>query len=270
MELIVLGSGTSHGIPVVACSCAVCKSKDKHDKRLRCSLYIKGELGERIVIDVGAEFRLQALRAHIKKLDALLLTHSHADHLHGLDDIRALTYNHPLPVYANKTTLAELRDRFSYIWQNTQRGGGKPRIEVHEVCETFAIGGITITPLPIKHGNLDILGWLLEERGKQAAYITDCSLVPSETEKLLESISVLILGALRQKEHPTHFNFDGALAFVKKLSAKNHNLKKVYFTHISHEHSYKEINKYCKTAVFGCNISNIKVKAAYDCLHIFM
>jgi phosphoribosyl 1,2-cyclic phosphate phosphodiesterase len=260
-----MGSGTSHGIPMISCSCPVCNSRDLHDKRYRSSVYVKGADGEDIVIDCGPEFRLQALRAGIKKLDLLLLTHSHADHLHGLDDVRPLTWSFPLPIYANKMAIDELRSRFSYIWEDTQKGGGKPHITACEATETIKTGNIKITPLPVRHGCLDILGWLFEENGICAAYITDCSYISESTLQLLSSVSVLILGALRLNPHPTHFNFNDALTTVKNIQSPF--LKQVFFTHISHEHSHKFITNYCKE---WCASNNFKIKIlpAFDGMEI--
>ena len=139
MKITVLGSGTSHGIPAVACSCPVCTSDDGRDKRMRSSVYIEGEGGERVLIDAGPEFWLQAVRAGIKRLDAIFLTHSHADHIHGLDDVRPLSREKPIPVYGNEQTIEEMKERFSYIfgtkWGAAQKGGGKPRLEPQIVVE---------------------------------------------------------------------------------------------------------------------------------------
>ncbi|MDR2053145.1 MAG: MBL fold metallo-hydrolase, partial [Treponema sp.] len=165
MRITVLGSGTSHGVPVIGCECPVCRSADPRDTRTRASLYVRGENGGRVVIDTGPEFRLQALRAGIGDLDAVLLTHTHADHLHGLDDIRALTWDKAIPVYANEPSIAELKERFSYIFRETQAGGGKPRIIPRVPAGILDIGSLNFTPIPLKHGALDILGWRITETG---------------------------------------------------------------------------------------------------------
>jgi phosphoribosyl 1,2-cyclic phosphate phosphodiesterase len=284
MKWVVLGSGTSNGIPMLSCSCPVCRSRNKYDKRFRASLYIKGNAGERIVVDTGPEFRLQALKADIDHLDMVLLTHSHADHLHGLDDVRPLTRENPLPLYANAMTLREVEARFSYIWENTQKGGGKPRImpqAVNAACDVIDCGAIKITPLPVQHGSLEILGWKFLERGascdaeqacfaaREAAYITDCSYIPDDSLALLNSISVLVIGALRVSPHPTHFCFDEALNLVKTIMQRgNHVLHSVYFTHISHEHSHSYITAYCKNYLRNSSIDHIAVLPAYDGLEI--
>ncbi|GHV83597.1 MBL fold metallo-hydrolase [Spirochaetia bacterium] len=265
-----MGSGTSHGVPVIGCSCPVCTSTDKRDARFRSSLYIKGKNGERIVVDTGPEFRLQAVRAGIDHLDALLLTHSHADHLHGLDDIRPLTWEKPLPIFANGHTIKEVEDRFAYIWQKTQRGGGKPRVGLNEVTKPWSLNNIKITPIPVFHGNLSILGWKFKEDEFEAAYITDCSRMPDTSFEMLDNISLLIIGSLRMEKHETHYSFDESLELVHRLAQreKTPKLKQVYFTHIAHSYSHKLITKYCKEQCKKLNITGISVKPAFDMLKI--
>ncbi|GMO49070.1 MAG: MBL fold metallo-hydrolase [Termitinemataceae bacterium] len=266
LKWIVLGSGTSHGIPVIGCSCPVCRSRDSKNKRYRSSCYVKGKEGERIVIDTCPEFRLQCLRARIKRLDALLITHSHADHLHGLDDLRPLTYNNPLPLYTNSIALREIEERFNYIWKNTQKGGGKPRIIAQLATKEFSVGNLKITPLPVMHGSLEITAWLIKEGDKSAAYITDCSFIPDSTVTKLDTISFLIIDGLRIGKHPTHFSFEEALQCAQSIPSPN--LKKVFLTHISHETSHNSIIKYCKDWCKKNNYDHIKIYPAFDGLEI--
>ncbi len=246
MRFVFLGTGTSHGIPVIACPCQVCRSDDPRDKRTRSSVLVMGEQGERLLVDIGPEFRLQALAADIRALDAVLLTHSHADHLHGLDDLRPLCRKKPIAVYGNKATIAELVERFAYIFYETQRGGGKPKIEPKLVSPTLGpesalhFGGISALPIPIKHGRLDILGWLFQEGEKRAAYLTDISALPEESAKGLVDLDLLVLGALRVRPHETHLNFDQAIELARRLKPK-----RALLTHICHEHSHVEIEAYC-------------------------
>ena len=316
MEITVLGSGTSHGIPVVTCKCAVCTSRYRHDRRRRSSIYVEGSGGEKIVVDIGCDFRMQALEAGITKLDALLLTHAHADHLHSLDDIRPLTWSGPVPVYGTAETLDDLRARFDYVFKDTQRGGGKPKIELFPVTAPFCVGRINVRPLPIEHGILNIFGYIFDEGGAKAAYITDCSGVPGSpanpppkpdccgrtahggaatggstaaadagstaaggtysTESsfsFVKQCEVLILGALREKEHPTHFNFEQALALVRTLCDTppgERKLRQVYFTHISHETSHRGIVRYCAAWLKKEGITGLSVEPAYDMLHIHL
>jgi len=203
---------------------------------MRSSLYIKGAAGERIVIDTGPEFRLQAVRAGITRLDAVLLTHAHADHVHGLDDIRPLNGHGEIPVYGNAGTITEVRQRFSYIFRETQAGGGKPKIKPLVVSEPLRIGHVTVRPLPVLHGTLEILGWLIEEGKCRAAYITDASTIPRSSRRLIQGVAVLILGALRNRPHPTHLSFNQAVEVATDCGAE-----RTYLTHLCHEHSHQEI-----------------------------
>jgi phosphoribosyl 1,2-cyclic phosphate phosphodiesterase len=263
MNITFLGTGTSDGVPVIGCDCDVCRSKNKHDNRFRSSLWIQGTRGnsggESVLIDVGPEFRLQALRAGIRNIDALLITHSHADHVHGLDDVRPMSFTKPIPIYANSQTLDDLKERFSYIFRETQKGGGKPRIELHAVSQSFKIEGLEITPIPLKHGELNIFGWKITEAEKSVVYITDTSKIPLESETLIGKPDILIIGALRIKTHPTHFNFDEAMEAALKIGAES-----VYFTHIAHNFSHEWIKSYFQGILRERNICNIIAEPAFD------
>jgi phosphoribosyl 1,2-cyclic phosphate phosphodiesterase len=236
MIVELLGTGTSQGVPMVGCSCGVCRSGDPRDQRLRSSLYVQGAAGERIVIDTGPEFRLQAIRAGIDRLDAVLLTHAHADHVHGLDDVRPLNRHGEIPVFGNAETVAEVGERFSYIFRTTQAGGGKPQIRLTVAADPFRIGRLTITPLPVRHGDLAILGWLVAEGDARVAYITDASAIPETSRALIRNVAVLVLGALRNRPHPTHLSFDQARRVAAESGAE-----RVYLTHLCHEHSHREM-----------------------------
>jgi phosphoribosyl 1,2-cyclic phosphate phosphodiesterase len=268
MKLVILGSGTSHGIPVVSCSCPVCRSDDQNDKRTRASLFVEGAGGEHIVIDTGPEWRIQAIRAGIMSLDAVFYTHSHADHLHGLDDLRYLTRETPLPAYGNAETIRDIEARFSYIFKETlQAGGGKPRITLHLLDNPVHIGGLTVTPVPVMHGKLAIYGWKITEGEHRAAYITDASHIPDASFALIKDIGTLIIGALRVRPHETHFNFEQALeaAFkIRALQPPPHTLKQVYFTHICHDHSHQEIIDLCRVFLSKTPSSGLSLAPAYD------
>ncbi|HET7839656.1 MAG TPA: MBL fold metallo-hydrolase, partial [Rectinemataceae bacterium] len=210
MRVHFLGTGTSFGVPVIGCSCGTCRSRDPRDARYRSSALVTGA-GAAVLIDAGPEFRLQArraglgLRPGIERLDALLLTHAHADHVAGLDDVRPLTSERVLPVYGNTAAIAETRDRFDYVFRETQIGGGKPRIELREAPELpFQVGGLGIRAIPLLHGALGILGW----RFGRFAYITDCSSIPEPSLGLLEGVEVLAINGLRWRPHATHFTVD--------------------------------------------------------------
>jgi len=214
---------------------------------MRSSIYIEGRAGETVLIDAGPEFRLQALRAGIRRLDAIFLTHAHADHVHGLDDVRPLTRDRSIPVYGNTETIGELKERFSYVWKETQRGGGKPRLSPLVIEEPVRIGSLAFTPIPVKHGILDILGWEVEEdTAKSFLYLTDTSAIPPASLRLLHREAapmpqIIIIGGLRVKPHETHFCFDQALNTACDLGAE-----KIYLTHICHDHAHEEIDEICQ------------------------
>jgi len=236
MRVIFLGTGTSHGIPVVGCDCPVCTSTDEHNRRTRASIWIQAKLGS-IVIDTATEFRLQAVRAGLKHLDAILLTHPHADHLHGLDDVRPLCKEeNPIPVFGSELTLEELSRRFDYIFHPRQKGGGVPNLSLKTISggTPFRIHGIPIVPFTVKHGKLDILGY----RIGTFAYITDCSFIPEQTFPLLEGLKILVLGALRKRPHPTHFSIPEALKVVERVKPQM-----TYLTHLCHEVDHEAIKK---------------------------
>jgi phosphoribosyl 1,2-cyclic phosphate phosphodiesterase len=232
-KMTLLGTGTSIGIPVPGCRCKVCTSIDRRNRRSRSSVLIEAD-GHRVLIDTSPEFRLQALAAGLDSLDAVFWTHGHADHLHGLDDLRALTWKKTLPGYASKETVEEIETRFDYLWKKTQHGGGKAKIELNNVepDETIEVGSLKIVPIPVIHGSLPVYGW----RCGPIAYVTDASEIPEESYALLEGLEVLVVGALRFKAHPTHFTVDRALEEIKKIRPG-----RAYLTHISHEVSHRQL-----------------------------
>jgi phosphoribosyl 1,2-cyclic phosphate phosphodiesterase len=235
---------------------------------MRSSVYVEGSGGECVVIDTGPEFRLQAVAAGVKKLDAVLLTHSHADHLHGLDDIRPLCRGGPLPVYGNRNTIDELRERFSYAFRETQRGGGKPRLTPTVVDGPLWVGGLEVTPVPVKHGRLDILGWQITERPGAAAfvYLTDTSAVPEASRAIITPPGVLIVDGLRVSPHETHFSFEQALETARELGAR-----RTWLTHICHNHSHKEIEELCAAFRNEKNLpEEITMQPAWDGLKVYL
>lgn len=237
MRVRFLGTGTSHGVPVIGCPCRVCASADPRDRRYRSSILIEGREAA-VLVDSGPEFRLQALEARITRLDGLLLTHAHADHLHGLDDVRPLSKGAPLRIYGNGPTLRELKDRFSYAFRETQAGGGKPRLELLEAesGRPLEIGGLVFVPVLIYHGKLPVLGWRIGD----FAYLTDCSRIPEESFGLLEGVRTLAIDALRPMPHPTHFSLDGALEAARRIGAR-----RTWLTHICHDASQEELEALC-------------------------
>ena len=200
MQVIFLGTGTSHGIPVIGGKCPVCQSSDPRNIRTRCSVYVKTEDAD-IIIDMPPEFRIQMIRENLSSADAILITHTHADHLHGLDDIRPISCNKPVPVYSSTNIIGIIRKRFDYIFNVTQIGGGKPHIQLTPVEEKFAIDTrsgrkLWITPVPMLHGKLETFGYRI---GK-FAYLTDCSYIPKSSYKLIEGVDVAVIDALRYRE----------------------------------------------------------------------
>jgi len=273
MKITILGTGTSHGIPVVGCDCPVCISEDPRDKRTRTSVYIEGPDGEKALIDAAPEFRLQAVKAGIRGLDAIFLTHAHADHVHGLDDVRPLCLERAIPVYGNENTIFEMKERFSYIWKDTQLGGGKPRltplvVNSDGMPRPVKIGNLTFTPAPVKHGILGILGWEVESAGKSFLYLTDVSAIPPAVEERLKNGAsrrhrVIVIGGLRMRSHETHFTFGQALNAATGLGAEA-----VYLTHICHEHSHTEIEDFCRNFRKNHGFEDTEIHPSQDGLEI--
>lgn len=234
MDVTFLGTGTSIGIPVIGCSCPVCLSTDSRNNRLRPSILI-GLEGKNLLIDTATDFRTQALRFGVGHLDAVLFTHWHADHVFGLDDIRIFNayQKNIIPCYGNKETVGHLRNIFSYAFETTQEGGGKPRIELMPIHEKFELFGRRVEPVEVYHGRLKILGYRLG----RMAYVTDCSKIPEKSMDRLKNLDVLILGALRYTPHPTHFSLDEALRIVDRLAPG-----KAYLTHLSHAFDHDKTN----------------------------
>lgn len=224
-----LGTGTSHGVPMIGCQCAVCRSDDPRDRRLRPSIHVDVDGGPAVLVDTATDLRQQALTNDITRVDAVLFTHSHADHVMGLDELRrfnALKGAH-LPVYADADTGAELRRIFAYAFTPPGGpGGGVPELALTPIDGPFVVEGMTIVPVPILHGHWPILGF----RIGTFAYLTDCSAIPEPSYALLEGLEVLVLDALRHRPHPTHFTVAEAVAAATRVGARQ-----TYFTHICHD-----------------------------------
>lgn len=234
LRLTVLGSGTSMGVPTLGCHCHVCESQDPRDKRLRPSVML--EYGGRVVvIDTTPDFRTQAMHERIERLDAILYTHGHADHILGLDDIRPynLKQGGAVPVYASQKTLAILERTFAYIFSSEPTESSVPGVELHRIDETIELFGLAITPVPAEHGPDGVLGF----RFGKAAYLTDFNGVPEESKRMLRGLDDFVLDALRYVPHPMHSTVEQSLALVKELQPK-----RAWFTHICHDLGHQETN----------------------------
>lgn len=232
MKIRVLGSGTSSGVPVIGCNCAVCTSENPKNKRSRASILIQNA-DYNVLVDTATEFRLQALAAGIARIDGVFFTHAHADHIHGLDDLRPLSHRKAIAVFADAETRAEIETRFSYIFNHQGQGGGVPRIHLHTVRdEAVACCGLQVVPVPLLHGDLPILGY----RCGSFAYLTDCSGIPEASFDRLHDLDVLILDALRYRSHPTHFSIEEALAVIKRIAPR-----RAYLTHLCHDVEYETL-----------------------------
>ena len=236
MRVTFLGTGTSTGVPVVGCRCRVCTSDDPRNQRLRQSVSIEAG-GKHFLIDTTPDLRLQLLRHPIPRLDFLLFTHSHADHVMGLDDIRPFNFRQreAIHAFASESTVKALRRAFGYIWDaSSQIGGGKPQLELHEVSAPFTHEGIDIVPLPVAHGQWTIYGF----RIGAFAYITDTNGIPEESVHLLEGVDTLALDGLRPApSHPTHFTISEAVAAAQRIGARQ-----TYIIHIAHEVDHQTVS----------------------------
>ena len=228
LEITFLGTGTSQGIPIIGSTDPVCLSDDPRDKRLRVSIMISIE-GYNYVVDCGPDFRKQMLTNNVDRLDALLFTHEHADHTAGLDDIRPFFFRQgAIPVYAHPRVVGQLQKRFAYIFETKNKYPGAPSVAIQEIDKDhdFYLHGKPITPINAHHGKLQVFGYRLGD----FAYLTDVKTVDPEEREKLRNLDVLVVNALRTKEHHSHFNLEEALAFVDEVQPK-----RAYFTHISHK-----------------------------------
>jgi phosphoribosyl 1,2-cyclic phosphate phosphodiesterase len=227
LQAVILGTGTSTGVPVPGCTCAVCNSSVPQDQRTRCSVLLSWG-GRNILIDTATDLRQQALREKISHIDAVLFTHTHADHVHGIDDLRPFNHRNQgdIPLYGAADDLATLRRTFPYIFSAEPGAGYRPRLALQEISGAFELFGRTVRPIPLWHGREAVLGY----RVGPFAYLTDCNEIPESSAVLLRDLEVLVIDALRFTPHDTHFNVAQALQQVKRLGPR-----RTLLTHLSHE-----------------------------------
>ncbi|MEQ1731363.1 MAG: MBL fold metallo-hydrolase, partial [Vicinamibacterales bacterium] len=231
-----LGTGTSHGVPMIGCRCATCTSTDPKDTRLRPSIYLDVPGHARILVDTSTDLRQQALAHGITGVDAILFTHGHADHVMGFDDVRGFNRvqgGSAIPCYASEATWQDLRQTFHYAFRAApSQGGGVPQLDARTITGPFTVGDIAVVPVPVWHGRLPILGF----RFGGLAYLTDCNAIPDQSWSLLEDLDVLVIDALRFEPHDTHFTMDEAIAAVRRIAPR-----RALFTHIGHEVRHAQV-----------------------------
>jgi len=243
MRVTILGSGTSHGVPAIGCDCAVCRSTDPKDRRTRPSILVEVAVPpdlpysrdvRSILVDTSTDLRAQALAYDVRRVDAILFTHTHADHVFGLDEVRRFNQmqKSPIPCYAERDAAATLRRTFAYIFEPPeQRGGGLPQISLFNIAGPFTLGGVDVIPVRVWHGRLPVLGF----RIGSFAYLTDCNRIPDESWPLLSGVRTLVLDALRHRPHSTHFSVSEAIDVAARIGAE-----RAYFTHICHDLPHAE------------------------------
>jgi len=259
LTIVILGTGTSTGIPVVGCRCNVCCSTDYRNQRTRCSALLT-YAGHNLLIDTSTDLRQQALREDIRHIDAVLYTHCHADHVHGIDDLRG--FNRPggraIPLYADPATLTSLRTNFSYIFNHDQPPGYVPRLSLQPLEEPMILFGLEVVPIPLYHGAQTATGY----RCGPVAYLTDCNGIPDSSLALLADLQLLILDGLRFKPHPTHFNISEAVAIAQTIGAKQ-----TLLTHLSHD-----VDHPCVDADLpdGINLAYDGQRFSFDVPYLFL
>jgi len=235
MTITFLGTGTSHGVPMIGCDCAVCRSTDPRDARLRPSIFIEGAEAK-VLIDAGPDLRQQSLRHGIRRVDAILFTHGHADHILGMDDVRRFNalMQGPMPCYGDARTLADIRKTFYYVFDPaTPKGGGLPALDLRQIDGEVGVGDLVATPVPLWHGQRPILGF----RFDRFAYLTDCNRIDDQAWPRLEKLDVVVIDALREQSHPTNFSLGEAIEAARRIGAG-----RTFFTHMCHHLPHEATN----------------------------
>jgi phosphoribosyl 1,2-cyclic phosphate phosphodiesterase len=255
LKVYVLGTGTSTGVPLVGCDCKICKSSNPKNKRLRSSIFIENDDGQCVLVDTSPDLRQQMLRAELTRIDAVIYTHSHADHIFGIDDLRPFNFflNKVIPLYADKFSAEEIKKHFHYCFfkDPDYEGGAPPKLSLTklEYFTPTTIAGVEVMPISILHGKMPVLGLRIGD----FAYITDASHIPAESKDKLENLDVLIINGLRNRPHKTHFTIDQAVKEIEELAPK-----RAYLSHLSHEVEHETENERLAGA------SSIPIELAYD------
>lgn len=245
MHFTFLGTGTSHGIPLIGCSCPVCTSGNPKNRRRRSSLYVVAA-GKHLLFDTPPDFRDQVLSFGVQRVDALFITHPHADHIYGFDDIRrfsTLQQQH-IPVYGSAETLRMMHKKFDYVHKTGYSFESVPRVQFIEQTAPVAVGDAVVTPLPVEHGPDSIYGFRIDADGQSLAYIPDCNRIPDSTMELLNGLDAMILDGLRPKEHPTHFNITQCVEHLHRIGAK-----RSFLIHLTHDSEHEELQSKLGSAV---------------------
>jgi len=233
MDVLFLGSGTSYGVPMIGCKCEVCTSADPRNRRTRASVLFQYD-GRNVLVDTSIDMRFQFLAQDIDHVDAVLYTHAHADHLHGLDDVRAISTRHgPLDLYADAHTAAVITQSFRYVFDEAEPVSDVPTVRLHTIDGPFELFGETFWPLELEHGTLPVLGYRVHD----IAYLTDCSGIPETSLRMLGNLKVLVIDAVRFRPHPTHFSVDEALEVIGILKPE-----RAYLTHLSHDLDHETVS----------------------------
>lgn len=251
MQLTMLGVGSSAGTPMLGCNCDTCTSNDPRNNRTRCSSLIQLDNGKVLLIDTGPDLRLQSLREGLTHIDAVLYTHTHADHLHGIDDLRGFCQiqRSQIPLYGSHNTMAHIADKFAYVLREPSDFWDLPVLKTHPINAPFQLFNQTIIPIPLKHGNTDIYGYRIGD----VAYLTDVSSIPESSFLLLQDLKILLLNCLRYNTHYTHINLEQSLHYASLINARS-----TYLIHMTHDLEYTSLS-----SQLPCN-----VYAGYDGLKI--